>query len=90
MSELQPHIKNYPKLFYDKEFLYLTNNWILDVKKKCMPNGMECIFQCENENSKVSHHHAICVKDENVGDQWQWQLFKLDGQVEDSMPFYES
>ena len=55
-----------------------------------MPNGMECIFQCENENSKVSHHHAICVKDESVGDQWQWQLFKLDGQVEDSMPFYES
>ena len=61
-----------------------------DVKKKCMPNGMECIFQCDNENSKVSHHHAICVKDETVGDHWQWQLFKLDGQVEDSMPFYES
>ena len=55
-----------------------------------MPNGMECIFQCENENSKVSHHHAICVKDETIGDHWQWQLFKLDGQVEESMPFYES
>ena len=55
-----------------------------------MPNGMECIFQCENESSKVSHHHAICVKDESTGDHWQWQLFKLNGQVEDSMPFYES
>ena len=55
-----------------------------------MPNGMECIFQCKNESSKVSHHHGICVKDESTGDHWQWQIFKLNGQVEDSMPFYES